>query len=545
MAKSGALQLEGIEISNFRGIKSCSINALTRVNVLIGPNNSCKSTVLESVWMISKLLDNKPHEGLRNLLDRRARRDAWNAKELWFTYDPVQDIRIKLVFKNMEPMGVILRGDFGFERFTVSTFKGAEVRGYCDMDASLVSCTKTTLLIPSDVTEVLSRARLIDRMILDSPGEMEQYPADPRASSRLQGLLQKVGRAYVEDLEDLGRMQYTRAVEKPYVSMGGRRFFLDDTGDGMRQALYVLSLMVSSKPTIFLLEEVETHQHPAALRDLIRLFVETAKATGHQLILTTHSPDVFGVCNELGEDVCTFRLTRNSNGVVFATKLEGGSLKQVSDLGLDVGGLIRYRTFVIVEGDCDALTLRLAAQKLGTNLRERAIDILPVGGRRAIAIVTKSVLKMGARALVVVDLDDKTKETAIESVWSSILSDNSFKLVGPDRLHLSLHPDTRNAFEKSCILPVGTPDALPGIVSHSMDDYLVQLVKENRSEFGELEPGKFHQLEEAKAIRAKDLLASVFGYYGRETVTTLFEKAKVLPRPLSEMVEQVTSLAGA
>lgn len=42
--------IQKIEIENFRGIKHGGLDGLTDFNVIIGPNNSGKSTILEALW---------------------------------------------------------------------------------------------------------------------------------------------------------------------------------------------------------------------------------------------------------------------------------------------------------------------------------------------------------------------------------------------------------------------------------------------------------------------------------------------------------------
>ncbi len=42
-----------LKIKNYRGIKSCTIGDLKKVNVFIGRNNSGKSLLLESLYLAS------------------------------------------------------------------------------------------------------------------------------------------------------------------------------------------------------------------------------------------------------------------------------------------------------------------------------------------------------------------------------------------------------------------------------------------------------------------------------------------------------------
>ncbi|WP_238527204.1 AAA family ATPase [Saccharolobus islandicus] len=50
--------INGLEIQNFRGIKYCKLEDLSQVNILVGRNNSGKSTILEAIYFISSLGEN-------------------------------------------------------------------------------------------------------------------------------------------------------------------------------------------------------------------------------------------------------------------------------------------------------------------------------------------------------------------------------------------------------------------------------------------------------------------------------------------------------
>ena len=45
--------ITSLEIKNYRAIKSCKIEGLSRVNVFIGRNNSGKSSLLEAIYLAS------------------------------------------------------------------------------------------------------------------------------------------------------------------------------------------------------------------------------------------------------------------------------------------------------------------------------------------------------------------------------------------------------------------------------------------------------------------------------------------------------------
>ena len=80
--------VDEIKIENFRGIRQGTLSALAPLSILVGPNNSGKSTVLESVWVSTgrgdirrgvELLKRRAWLGLASLqyLFFGKKREAW------------------------------------------------------------------------------------------------------------------------------------------------------------------------------------------------------------------------------------------------------------------------------------------------------------------------------------------------------------------------------------------------------------------------------------------------------------------------------------
>ncbi|MDR1610264.1 MAG: AAA family ATPase [Candidatus Symbiothrix sp.] len=47
------IQLESLKIQNFRGFDDLEMNGFSKINVLLGENNSGKTSVLESIFLLS------------------------------------------------------------------------------------------------------------------------------------------------------------------------------------------------------------------------------------------------------------------------------------------------------------------------------------------------------------------------------------------------------------------------------------------------------------------------------------------------------------
>jgi len=66
--------LSSLEIGNFKGIKSGKIGDLAQVNVLVGRNNSGKSTVLDALLLMRcafAVTDHTGQDGQEQILVRR------------------------------------------------------------------------------------------------------------------------------------------------------------------------------------------------------------------------------------------------------------------------------------------------------------------------------------------------------------------------------------------------------------------------------------------------------------------------------------------
>jgi hypothetical protein len=72
--------IESVEIKNLRGIREGRLNQLTPLTVLVGPNSSGKSTVLDALLIAASL---SPGDAVGKAVNRRATRDADARWLLW------------------------------------------------------------------------------------------------------------------------------------------------------------------------------------------------------------------------------------------------------------------------------------------------------------------------------------------------------------------------------------------------------------------------------------------------------------------------------
>lgn len=91
------------EIENYRGIKHCKIEGLTRINLFVGKNNCGKSNILEAIYLVGK---EYLVPSLQEILGRRSNRSS--IRELWYKYEIDKEIKLSEKFDG-EPLDLIIR----------------------------------------------------------------------------------------------------------------------------------------------------------------------------------------------------------------------------------------------------------------------------------------------------------------------------------------------------------------------------------------------------------------------------------------------------
>ena len=107
--------------------------------------------------------------------------------------------------------------------------------------------------------------------------------------------------------------------------------------------LLVYELLAADKGATVLIEEPEIHLHPKAQADLAEVLAETAKAEDKQIIMTTHSEHIAGRLLTL---VAESKLTKDELAIYSFEKDEKGECSaneiEVTELGQTEGGLTGF-----------------------------------------------------------------------------------------------------------------------------------------------------------------------------------------------------------
>ncbi len=348
--------LTSLEIANFRGIRTGKLSDLGRVNVLVGRNNSGKSTVLDALLVGSSSVEDRDALGrskMEVVLERHRLKTDSPPAGLWHRYDTNAEIRSHLAYDNgveldcthtntgqstctfthdgthyvvhamMGKMQLGSNPDFTDGAFTgMQPLQGAlpdELAKY----ATAAEFLRQTSLVDSDFRRLdLVERRLWQRLIAN------------RADKTLTRMLKDV-----YGLETDG-LTYTPFLGSPSLLLLLPEYSIriDDLGDGSRYFIRFLMLLSLLRDTVLLMEEPETAHHCAALDKLARWTTKYAVQQNLQVFATTHSLEaVQHFAAACREQQVSFSLihTRLSDGELTARRADANDAEVLMDMGID------------------------------------------------------------------------------------------------------------------------------------------------------------------------------------------------------------------
>ncbi|HLL06516.1 MAG TPA: ATP-binding protein [Myxococcaceae bacterium] len=364
-------------IHQLRGLKELELTGFGQVNLLVGGNDSGKTTVLEALSLLSNPLDSgtwiraagrrepvlwvrrtTPLEQLRWLFPQHAHgptnapyegtarfsaEGAYPVTIVHARYKEVEGIQLeepKSGNQDAQQQGV----EEGIERF------GAEIsvqamRKKPGEPAAIAHEMNFTLWEHETIHYVRDQEEWVVPLRIINPHEhrISASFVSEFSDARISG--------FQESVRELVREIDPRITGLEILApRGSPMLFLQDSvaglaplsafGDGIRRALLMALAIPRLKGGVLLIDELETAIHVSALTKLFRWMLSACKQHNVQLFATTHSLEavdaVLGVDTTAEEDIVGYRLER-TEGRSVAKRFGEGMLKRLRyERGLDV-----------------------------------------------------------------------------------------------------------------------------------------------------------------------------------------------------------------
>ncbi|MBI4705108.1 MAG: AAA family ATPase [Deltaproteobacteria bacterium] len=309
------IRLDSVQLRWFRGVREGAIGALADVSLLVGRNNSGKTTVVEAISWAAEAWSGHP-DGInrtRHELWTKARGEA-QARFPWSSNDSAHKPSVA-----MQVGGVPV---------TVQARNGSTERvPPPGNDTSADRFVRAiTVFRPADGFDPDIENSLWPELLKDR---------------RDKALLVGLNEIYGLSLEQL-QVLPDRKLLLLYPDCA---LALDVHGDGTRTALRCLVVLSALRGTLLCVEEPESHQHPAALGRLAAALCKQAKEQDVQLVVTTQSRECIDAFAKgaaaAHSEAAVFHL-RLRDGMLDVRRLTADDHQRLDEQGLDVRLLDLY-----------------------------------------------------------------------------------------------------------------------------------------------------------------------------------------------------------
>ncbi len=352
--------LKQLQVQNFKSIFSETVE-LGQLNVFIGENGSGKSNLLEALALMSAAKQQRLDiEGLYSKGVRVAK------PELTFSsfngLRPKQQIEMSLAFRRCEQLMTIksVLETEQTDEAVVKWFDSFEQKAQAQEQEEILKHALNISAAEEEKVELiraLSEQRRIEKSALYHPIQNYLiYNLDTKALRGLsfeskkaplgingegldillanfseQELTQLQEYAYfvnwldeivldTDDLMAFSDLKQGKSLSKLYFKDKFMRkknniFSAENANEGVLHILFYLALFISHKtPTLFAIDNIESHLNPHLCTALTRVICKLAKQTNKQALITTHNPAILDGLNLNDEDIRLFEIYRNDDG---------------------------------------------------------------------------------------------------------------------------------------------------------------------------------------------------------------------------------------
>ncbi len=300
------MHLINLQIEGFRGVSSLRLDDFKTINVLVGKNNSSKTTVLESIFLLLGMSD--PGMILR----------INNQRDLLL--NETDDLRF--VFHNLD-FGTILKINGDFDRnnhhreLVIEPVKNSSNSKIINGKTSGYESNQTDdkvdqLILHASVKELHKPKKNFDSKLTYNQGKFSIESAKDY-SENIRGVLLPPRWAIASNLEKgLENLIVTKQLSSilnvlnkvdsaiqglslgsnglVFVDIGLQRLVpINLLGDGIRRLLTILLTMSDAKDGIVLIDEIDNGLHFSAQKTLWKAMLEGTKQYNVQLFCTTHN----------------------------------------------------------------------------------------------------------------------------------------------------------------------------------------------------------------------------------------------------------------
>ena len=333
-----------LELRNFKGVERGGVE-LSPLTILVGPNNSGKTTILEALFLAPNPFRTVPYV-------REGRTEPVMAAEL-----------IHLLHKTLESEGyVFLLRNYAVDKAEIS-WDGVSLTFVKQGESIMVMVNKQfskhLWLVQEGVWKVgdlstrssevcpysypLKCDLISENALLFSSAALSRFGFEYLRQNWTPIVNSGVCRRVAREVSELVQEEYMDLTIEPFLGAlsinaylkDGRRIRLGDLGEGVQNYIVARILYESGNYKVLLWDDIEAHMNPTMLMAVAEWFSDLVEK-GDQVILTTHSLEATRVIASMAGDKCSICLTSLENGVLNSRKLSLAEVEKLLEAGVDI-----------------------------------------------------------------------------------------------------------------------------------------------------------------------------------------------------------------
>ena len=307
--------INSIEINQFRGIRQLTISNFSKINLIVGDNNSGKTTFLEAVQL---LFAKSQLSSVKNIIKQRT---VLNVSESSFytSFIKMFNVNQESELLDFDIYAVSNNGPIRFEmRGRERTISGEEALQMSTMSLGQKAHYK------KESTVIPETAKLFSGSIISQNGKkpiekdihftsLDNVSVGPVIKREVQYIpsfghlrydllknfvdnpeYKKLAISILKQFDDsIVDICYTKADDgcflESIITADGINMPFSVYGDGVKKILYILNKLFDATDSILLIDEIETGLHKKYYDRLFPVVFELAKKLNVQLFIATHS----------------------------------------------------------------------------------------------------------------------------------------------------------------------------------------------------------------------------------------------------------------
>jgi predicted ATPase len=317
-----------LRLRNFKGVVEGEAE-LDKLTILVGPNNSGKTTILEALFLAPNPLRQVPYvptTAVQLLLEYHK-----TLSETGYAF-----LLNKYIANNM-----VIKVDDLELLFTKINGSGIAVKVTYLSQSGETGILDLGYLRPDGNVEVRSNVQIADNTLLLST-KLAKFAHEYLQSRWIEILNTRAPALISREVSRFVSEEYVNVTAEPFMAgsmtfyamlADGTRIRLSDLGAGVH--LYVVNKLLYEhyRPDVVLWDDLETHFNPRLLTHVAEWFADLVEE-GKQVIVSTHSLEVVETLTAFVEDAAVL-LTSLRDGKLKVRKLGPKELEEWAKAGID------------------------------------------------------------------------------------------------------------------------------------------------------------------------------------------------------------------